>query len=355
MRAIQVKQAGGTFEVVQLPIPSPGILQQILTRALVDRPPPEPSQVLIKVAACGVCGGDEVCRSGIPGMTYPRVPGHEAVGSIVTLGENVGARWSIGQRVGVGWHAGRCENSDACEHCRRGEFFVCSKATGTGLTVDGGLAEYIVADQTALIRIPENLSSVQAAGLLCAGLTVFNAIRLSHIRPGDTLAIAGIGGLGHLALQFGKKFGYRVVAISSSPQKRNDCLERFGAHVFIDSSSEDVPMRLAELRPTLILGTSVDAKSITDLTPTYPSNAQLIILSEPPTANGTLAIPYIPLLFNRNSIAGFTAGTSADAEHALRAADLVGIGVQTEEYPLESAEEAFETMRAARYRRVIVM
>ncbi|KAJ7662593.1 zinc-type alcohol dehydrogenase [Mycena polygramma] len=336
MKGIHVNQAGGPFEVVELPMPTPGR-----------------GQVLIKVYACGICGGDEVCRSGLfPGMNYPRVPGHEAVGRITGLGEDVGLAWGVGQRVGVGWHAGRCNNSEACEHCRRGNFFVCAKATGTGLIVDGGLAEYMVADQTALVAIPDALDSVQAAGLLCAGLTVFNAIRLSSIRPGDTLAVAGIGGLGHLALQFGRKFGYRVVAISASPGKKADCLERFGAHIFIDASTVDVPSRLAELRPKLILGTSVDAKSITDLTPTWPSDARLIILSEPPTA--TLEIPYTPLLFNRNSIAGFTAGTSADAEDALRVAEMVGVVVQTETYPLERAEEAFSSIREARYRRVVV-
>ncbi|KAJ7088026.1 zinc-type alcohol dehydrogenase [Mycena belliarum] len=337
MRAIQVKKAGGPFELVQLPTPQPG-----------------PAEVLIKVIACGICGGDEVCRSGLfPGMSYPRIPGHEAVGTIIARGERVGSAWAMGQRVGVGWHAGRCESSEACEHCRRGNFFVCVKATGTGLTVDGGLAEYMVADQTALIPIPDALDSVQAAGLLCAGLTVFNAMRLSSIRPGDTLAVSGIGGLGHLALQFGVKFGYRVVAISSSASKRFDCLEKFGAHVFIDAKQENVPQRLANLRPKLILGTSVDAKSITDLTPTWPSDAQLLILAEPPTT--TLEIPYIPLLFNRNSIAGFTAGTSADAEDALRVADMVGVVVQTETYALEDAEAAFNTIRGARYRRVVVM
>ncbi|KAJ6567943.1 zinc-type alcohol dehydrogenase [Mycena vulgaris] len=337
MRAIQVQEAGGSFVAVDVPIPEPG-----------------PGQVSIKVIACGVCGGDEVCRSGLfPGMKYPRVPGHEAVGTITVLGNGVGPAWVPGQRVGVGWHAGRCDNSQACEHCRRGNFFVCPKATGTGLTVDGGLAEYMVADQTALIAIPDTLDSIQAAGLLCAGLTVFNAIRLSSIRPGDTLAVAGIGGLGHLALQFGRKFGYRVIAISSSSEKKSDCLEKFGAHVFIDAAQECVPMRLAELRPKLILGTSVDAKSITDLTPTWPSDAQLLILAEPPTS--TLEIPYIPLLFNRNSVAGFTAGTSADAEDALRVADMVGVVVQTEVYPLERAEEAFKTIREARYRRVVVL
>ncbi|KAJ7702701.1 zinc-containing alcohol dehydrogenase, partial [Mycena rosella] len=313
-----------------------------------------PGQVLLKVLACGICGGDEVCRSGVfPGMTYPRIPGHEAVGILTALGTNVGSMWSLGQRVGVGWHAGRCNTSEACEHCRRGNFFVCNKATGTGLTVDGGLAEYMVADQTALIAIPDTLDSIQAAGLLCAGLTVFNAIRLSSIRPGDTLAVAGIGGLGHLALQLGRKFGYRVLAISSSSAKKADCLEKFGAHVFIDSTQDNVPARLAELRPKLILGTSVDAKSLVDLTPTWPSGAQLLVLSEPPTA--TLEIPYIPLLFNRNSIAGFTAGTSADAEDALRVAEMVGVVVQTETYPLERAEEAFSTIRDARYRRVVVL
>ncbi|KAJ7775976.1 zinc-type alcohol dehydrogenase [Mycena maculata] len=337
MRAIQVKRPGGSFEIVEIPTPTPG-----------------PGQVLIKVTVCGICGGDEVCRSGLfPGMRYPRVPGHEAVGTIILLGQHVGSRWGLGQRVGVGWHAGRCDNSEACEHCRRGSFFVCTKATGTGLTADGGLAEYMVADQTALVAIPDALDSIQAAGLLCAGLTVFNAIRLSSIRPGDTLAVAGIGGLGHLGLQFGRKFGYRVVAVSSSSAKEADCLGRFGAHVFVDASKEDVPARLAELRPKLILGTSVDAKSITALTPTWPSDAQLLILSEPPTA--TLEIPYIPLLFNRNSIVGFTAGTSADAEDALRVAEMVGVEVQTETYPLEQAEEAFRTIRAARYRRVIVL
>ncbi|KAF7292582.1 alcohol dehydrogenase [Mycena indigotica] len=288
-------------------------------------------------------------------MVYPRIPGHEVVGTVHGIGPHVSARWRLGQRVGVGWHAGRCENSEACDACRRGEFFVCPKATGTGLTVDGGLAEYMLADQTALVAIPEDIPSTQAAGLLCAGLTVFNAIRLSNIRPGDTIAVAGIGGLGHLALQFGKKFGYRVVAISSSPHKRQDCLEQFGAHIFIDSSAENVPALLAELRPTLILGTSVDAKSITELTPSYPSNAQLVILSEPPTRDGTLSIPYLPLLFNRNSVAGFTAGTAVEAEHALRVAQLVGITVQVEEYPLEAAEEAFATIKNARYRRVVVM
>ncbi|KAF7329313.1 alcohol dehydrogenase [Mycena kentingensis (nom. inval.)] len=338
MRAIHVKQPGGSFELVEIPVPEAG-----------------PSQVLLKVEACGICGGDEVCRSGLfPGMKYPRVPGHEAVGTIVSKGARVGDAWDVGQRVGVGWHAGRCENHEACEHCRRGQFFVCPKAVGTGLTVDGGLAEYMTADQTALIQIPDSLSTVQAAGLLCAGLTVFNAIRLSHIRPGETLAVAGIGGLGHLALQFGKKCGYRVVAISSSPDKKSDCLERFGAHVFIDSTIENVPARLAQLRPTLILGTSVDERSLTQLTPRYPSCAQLVILSEPPT--DTLTIPYLPLLFNRNSIAGFTAGTSADAEDALRAAELVGVEVQTEIFPgLERAEEAFSGTRAARYRRVVVL
>ncbi|KAJ6479722.1 zinc-type alcohol dehydrogenase [Mycena sanguinolenta] len=337
MRAIQVKQAGGSFELVEIPTPTPGS-----------------GQVLIKVIACGICGGDEVCRSGMfPGMTYPRIPGHEAVGVVTALGDHVGAAWVVGQRVGVGWHAGRCDNSEACEHCRRGNFFVCTKATGTGLTIHGGLAEYMVADQTALVAIPDTLDSIQAAGLLCAGLTVFNAIRLSSIRPGDTLAVAGIGGLGHLALQFGRKFGYRVVAISSSSVKRSDCLNKFGAHVFIDATTEDVPARLAELRPKLTLGTSVNAKSITDLAPTWPSNAQLLILSEPPTV--TLEIPYIPLLFNRNAIAGFTAGTAADAEDALRAAELVGVVVDTETYPLERAEEAFSTIREARYRRVVVL
>ncbi|KAJ7120712.1 zinc-type alcohol dehydrogenase [Mycena crocata] len=365
MRALQVKHAGGSFELVDIPIPTPG-----------------PGQVLIRVIACGICGGDEVCRSGVfPGMTYPRVPGHEVIGLINALGDEVGSAWAVGQRVGVGWplqHLGslralpsrellRMRQSDGHRSALLSDFLVIPdpfqikyyiafadpRSVLTGLTVDGGLAEYMVADQTALVVIPETLSFVDAAVLLCAGLTVFNAIRLSSILPGDTLAVAGIGGLGHLALQFGHKFGYRAVAISSSPEKRSDCLDKFGAHVFIDATTEDVPARIAELRPKLILGTSVDAKSITNLTPTWPSSSQLLILSEPPTA--TLEIPYIPLLFNRNSIAGFTAGTSADAEDALRVAEMVGVVVEAETYPLERAEEAFSTMREARYRRVVVL
>src|SRR6266478_1283800 len=226
MKVAQVPKAGADFEIVEREIPQPG-----------------PGQVRIRVQACGVCHSDMLTKSGaMPGIVYPRVPGHEVAGVIDAVGDGV-TGWSEGTRVGVGWHGGYCGRCDAC---RRGNFFACVLGRVTGLTYDGGYADFLIADATAIARIPDGLSAVDAAPLVCAGVTTFNSLRNSGARPGDTVAILGLGGLGHLGVQFAAKMGFRVVAIARGTDKEPLARE-LGAHHYIDSAASDPSAELLKL------------------------------------------------------------------------------------------------------------
>ena len=331
MNAVQVAEPGADLEMVQTEIPEPG-----------------EQEVLLKVEACGVCHGDAIPMHGrYPGLSYPRVPGHEVVGVVAKRGARVGG-WDVGARVGVGWSGGHCM---VCEACAEGDYQSCEDSLVTGLSADGGYAEYMVARSSALVNIPDELSSVDAAPLLCAGATTFSALKHSGASGGDTVAIHGIGGLGHLALQYASRLGYRTVALSRGPQKEPLARE-LGAHVYIDTDATDAAAALQELGGArVILCTAPNVKAIAGLIDGLGMDGQLIIvagLSE-------------PLSFYPGRL--FRGGRSVKGWHGQRPADAVefslrfGIMPTIETFPLERAAEAFEKMMSAtvRFRSVLTM
>lgn len=332
MKAVEVKQAGGPLE-------------------LVERDVPEPSEghVLIKIQACGICHSDVLTKEGLwPGLRYPRVPGHEIAGVIDSLGAGVEG-WQAGQRVGVGWHGGHCGK---CEHCRQGDFVLCQRALVPGISYDGGYAEYMVAPVEALARIPDDLSDVDAAPLLCAGITTFNALRNSGARAGDVVAILGIGGLGHLGVQFAQKMGFRTVAIARGQDKAT-LAKQLGAHHYIDSKVENVAEALQALGGArVILATVTSGKAMSAAVGGLGLNGKLIMvgLSEEP-----VEVPIAQFIMGRNSVQGWPSGTSADSQDTLAFSALTGIKPMIEEFPLSRATEAYDRMMsgAARFRVVL--
>jgi len=333
MRVVQVTRPNGSLEIVEREIPEPGA-----------------ASVRIKVEACGVCHSDSVTKEGTwPGIQYPRVPGHEIAGVIDAVGAGVAA-WTSGQRVGVGWHGGHC---GYCDSCRRGDFVTCQVAPQVpGIAYDGGYAEYMIAPASALALIPEGLSAVDAGPLMCAGITTFNSLRNSGARPGDLVAILGIGGLGHLGIQFAAKMGFRTVAIARGTDKE-PLARKLGAWSYIDSKTQDPAAELLKLggaKVVLATVTSGDAMSAT--LGGLGVNGKLIILG---AAAEPLQVPAIPLLLGRRSILGWPSGNSIDSQDTLAFSKLTGVRAMTEVFPLERAAEGYEHMMSgkARFRAVL--
>ncbi len=331
-RAVQVSAPGAPFELV--------------TR---DVPPPSSGQVRIRVQACGICHSDSLAKEGLwPGIPYPVVPGHEVVGLIDAVGDGV-AEWHVGQRVGVGWFGGNC---GVCEPCRRGDFVLCKKLSVPGLTYDGGYADYMTVPTEALAAVPETLSSAEAAPLLCAGITTFNALRNSKARAGDLVAVLGIGGLGHLGIQFAAKMGFHTVAIARGQDKAKLALE-LGAHDYIDSKTQDVAASLGAMGGAkLILATVTNTDAMTAAVGGLGSRGTLLVVGASPEP---LKIPPIQLIMQSQSIQGWASGTSIDSEDTLKFSALTGVRPLIERYPLERAAEAYERMMSggARFRVVV--
>jgi len=324
MKAIQVSAPGAEFELVNREIPEP-----------------KSGEVLIKVQACGVCHGEAVIKGGhFPGLTYPRIPGHEVMGIIDRLGPNVN-EWQIGQRIGVGWHGGHCFK---CPACRRGDFMACANSLTTGITVDGGYAEYMIARCEVLVNIPEELDTYEGAPLLCAGRTVFGALKYSSARGGDLVAIHGIGGLGHLALQYSLKLGFKTVALSRGTDKKDLSL-KLGAHFYINTSSGDAAMKLLEMGGArVILCTAPDSKAITELIDGLGRNGQIIIVAAPQEM-----MQFHPGLLMKGN-RSIEAWVSGNIEEAINFSLLEKVTPMVEFFPLEQAAMAFEKMMTAKVR-----
>src|SRR6185369_4809852 len=332
MKAAQVSKPGGRLELVERPIPEPG-------RA----------QVRIKVEACGVCHSDVMVKDGLwPGLQYPRIPGHEIAGRVDVVGPDV-VNWKAGQRVGVGWHGGHCFT---CDPCRRGDFILCQFEKITALAFDGGYAEYMVAPAEAVAAIPDELPAAEAAPLLCAGITVYNALRNAHARAGDLVAVQGIGGLGHLRIQYARQMGFRTVGIGRGGDKE-PLARKLGAHAYVDTSASPPAAQLQELGGArVILATAPDAKAIAALVDGLAPGGKLVVVGvslEP----FTISLPQ--LVLTRRSIQGWPSGTAKDSEDTLRFSVLTGVRPMLERYPLERAAEAYEQMISGRARFRVVL
>jgi D-arabinose 1-dehydrogenase-like Zn-dependent alcohol dehydrogenase len=334
MKVAQISKAGGDFEIVDRPIPDPG-----------------PGEVRIKVHACGVCHSDVLTKEGAwPGIQYPRVPGHEVAGVVDEVGTGV-SEWKKGQRVGVGWHGGQ---DNTCSSCRRGDFRNCRNAKIAGISYDGGYQQYMIAPIEALAAIPETLSDVEAAPLLCAGITTFNALRHSGAMPGDLVAVQGVGGLGHLGIQFANKFGYRVAAIGRGPG--NAALaKKLGASLYIDSGATNAAAELQKLGGAqVILATAPSSKAMSELIDGLGPNGKLMVVG---AASEPIEVTPIQLIVGVRSIQGWYSGTPTDSEDTLRFAELSGVRPMIETYPLEKAGEAYARMMSghAQFRVVLTM
>jgi propanol-preferring alcohol dehydrogenase len=326
MRAVQVSKAGGPFEIVERDIPEPGR-----------------GQVRVKIEACGVCHSDALVRGGhFPGLVLPRVPGHEIAGRVDAIGHDVTA-FTPGDRIGVGWHGGHCFQCDAC---RRGLFINCSQEKITGIHHDGGYAEYAVVPAESLARIPEGLGAIEAGPLLCAGITTFNSLRNSGARPGDTVAVQGIGGLGHLAIQFASKMGFRTVALSRGADKE-ELARKLGAHVYVDTATTTAAEGLSKLGGAdLVLATAPHSEAIASTIEGLKPRGKLLIV----------AAPFEPLttsvftLLSGKTIAGWPSGSAIDSEDTMRFSSLTGVRPRVEVFKLEQAEEAFVKVMENRVR-----
>jgi len=333
MRVVQITRANGPFEIVEREIPEPGA-----------------GSVRIKVEACGICHSDSFTKQGTwPGIKYPRVPGHEIAGFIDAVGTGV-VGWTRGQRVGVGWHGGHC---GYCDSCRRGDFVTCQIALQVpGIAYDGGYAEYVIAPAGALALIPEGLSAVDAGPLMCAGVTTFNPLRNSGARPGDLVAVLGIGGLGHLGIQFAAKMGFRTVAIARGMDKE-PLARKLGAGSYIDSNAQDAAAELLKLGGAkAILATVTSGNAMSAVLGGLGVNGKLIIVGaadEPVQVNAGLFIA------GRRSIVGWPSGNSIDSQDTLSFSVLTGVRSMNEIFPLERAAEAYEHMMSgkARFRAVL--
>jgi propanol-preferring alcohol dehydrogenase len=320
--------------------------QLVPTTLPVEDPPP--GHVRIRVEACGVCHSDAATVEGVLPIEFPRVPGHEVVGRIDAVGVGVEA-WRKGDRVGVGFLGGQCNH---CAQCRRGDFVNCENQALTGVHVDGGYAEMLIAKATGLIAVPSELDSIEAAPLLCAGLTTFNALRNAPARPGDLVAIGGLGGLGHLAVQYARQMGFHVVAIARGPEK-GDLAKQFGAHEYIDSLATDPAEALTALGgATVILGTAADSEANARLVPGLAPRGTLIVVG---VGEEPLAIAGPDLLFGSRGLAGVMTGSSADGEDTLNFSALQDVRAQIEVRGLSEAPQAYSRMLAneARFRIVL--
>ncbi|HEX7287456.1 MAG TPA: alcohol dehydrogenase [Candidatus Angelobacter sp.] len=334
MKTAQVPKPGADFQIVERAVPQPGA-----------------GQVRIKVQACGVCHSDVFTKEGSwPGIQYPRVPGHEVAGIIDELGAGVSA-WKKGQRVGVGWHGGQ---DNTCLSCRRGDFRNCQNLQIPGISYDGGYQQYMVAPVEALVAIPDSLNDAEAAPLLCAGITTYNALRHSGAFPDDLVAVEGIGGLGHLGIQFGNKFGYKVAAIGRGPETAA-LAKKLGASVYIDSAATNAAEALQKLGGAkVILATAPSSKAMSELIDGLGPNGKLMVVG---AAFDPIEVTPVQLIRGSRSIQGWAAGTPTDSEDTLRFAELTGVRPMIEKYPLEKAAEAYARMMSgkAQFRAVLTM
>jgi D-arabinose 1-dehydrogenase-like Zn-dependent alcohol dehydrogenase len=334
MKAAQIAKPGGDFQIVEREIPRP-----------------EAGQVRIKVLACGVCHSDVFTKEGLwPGIQYPRVPGHEIVGFIDELGPGV-SEWKQSRRVGVGWHGG---HDNTCLSCRRGDFRNCSNLKVPGISYDGGYQQYMVAPMEALTTMPEGLADAEAAPLLCAGITTYNALRHSGALPGDLVAVLGIGGLGHLGIQFANKFGYKVAAVGRGSESAT-LAKKLGASVYIDNKETNPAEALQLLGGAqVILATAPSSKSMTELIDGLAPNGKLMVIG---VTSDPIEVTPLQLINGSKSIQGWASGTPADEEDTLRFAELSGVRPMIETFPLEKAGEAYERMMSgkAQFRVVLTM
>jgi D-arabinose 1-dehydrogenase-like Zn-dependent alcohol dehydrogenase len=332
MRAVQVTKPKGPFEIVERDIPEPGA-----------------GSVRIKVQACGVCHSDSLTKEGQwPGIEFPRVPGHEVVGLIDAVGPNV-AGWTVGERVGVGWNGGYC---GYCDACRRGDFFACQTAMRvTGITSDGGYADYLIAQSSAVARVPKELSEIDAAPLLCAGVTTFNALRHSGAGPGEVVAVLGLGGLGHLGVQYAAKMGFKTVAIARGKDKE-PLARKLGASHYIDSQAQDPAAELARLGGAkAILATATSSDAMKSVLGGLAINGTMLVIG----AVGSLEVDPIFLITGSRSVKGWYSGVSSDSQDALRFSALTGVRSMNEVLPLERANEAYERMMSGKARFRVVL
>jgi D-arabinose 1-dehydrogenase-like Zn-dependent alcohol dehydrogenase len=323
---MQISRPGGTFEEVERPVPEP--------RA---------REIRIRVEACGMCHSDAFVKAGqFPGLALPRIPGHEIAGRIDAVGAEVSG-WQRGQRVGVGWYGGHCGQ---CLACRRGDFMNCAAGGITGITFDGGYAEYVVVPVAAVVRVPDELEPAQAGPLLCAGITTFNALRNSGARPGDTVAVLGIGGLGHLAIQYASKLGFRTVALSRGADKEALARE-LGAHDYVDTQRVPAAEGLQRLGGAhLVLATAPHAESIAAAVAGLAPRGKLLIVAAPVEPMQISAL----MLLSGKSIAGWPSGTSIDSEDTLAFSARAGVRPRIETFRLDQAEEAYARMMENRLR-----
>jgi D-arabinose 1-dehydrogenase-like Zn-dependent alcohol dehydrogenase len=334
MKAAQVSKPGGDWELVERDVPEPG-----------------PGEVRVKVEACGICHSDVFVKEGHwPGLKYPRVPGHEIAGRIDAIGDGVTA-WKKSQRVGVGWHGG---HDFVCEHCRRGDFAMCVNRKVTGFDFDGGYAEYLIAPAAALAAIPDELPAEEAGPFMCAGVTVYNALRNSGARGGEVVAIHGIGGLGHLGVQYARQLGFETVAIGRGKDKE-PLARKLGAHHYVDTNAADAVAELQKLGGArVILATAPNAQAISELVDGLSVNGKLLVPAAPAEP---LTVSVLSLIMGRRSVAGWYSGTARDSQDTLQFSALSGVHPMIEKYPLSRVAEAYEQMHSgkARFRVVLTM
>jgi D-arabinose 1-dehydrogenase-like Zn-dependent alcohol dehydrogenase len=333
MRVVQIARPQGPFEIVERPIPQPG-----------------PGSVRIRVQACGICHSDSILKDGVfPGIAYPRVPGHEVAGTIDAVGAGV-AGWRPGQRVGVGWHGGNCGH---CDPCRRGDLFACQTGQITGITFDGGYAEYMIAPASAVALLPAEVPAVEAAPLMCAGVTTFNALRNSGARPGDVVAVLGLGGLGHLGVQYAAKMGFQTVAIARGTDK-GPLAKQLGASIYIDSQAQNPAAELLKLGGAhAILATVTSGEAMSAVQGGLAVNGTLLVIGAAPS----MAVSPLVLIGGRRSVKGWYAGTSIDSQDTVAFSARTGVRSMNENYPLERVSEAYDRMMSgkARFRMVLTI
>jgi len=334
MKVAQVTRAGGPIEIVERPIPEPPA-----------------DWVRIKVQACGVCHSDSLVKEGHwPGILYPRVPGHEVIGVVDALGQGV-TQFKMGQRVGVGWHGGNCGH---CDNCRRGDFFACTVDLKiTGLSFDGGYGEYLIAPSIAIARVPDEMSAVDGAPLLCAGITTFNVLRNSGARAGDTVAVLGLGGLGHLGVQYARKMGFRAVGIARGKDKEPLARE-LGAYHYIDSQAQDPAAELKKLGGAkVILATVTAGDAMSAVQAGLAPNGKLMVIG----AAQSMQVSPLLMIGGKQEIQGWYSGNAVDSQDTLAFSVMTGVRSMNEVYPLERAAEAYDRMMSgkARFRVVLKM
>jgi D-arabinose 1-dehydrogenase-like Zn-dependent alcohol dehydrogenase len=332
MKAAQISRAGGDWELVERDIPEP-----------------DPGQVRVKVEACGICHSDVLVKDGIwPGLQYPRVPGHEIAGRVDAVGANV-TSWAVGQRVGVGWHGGHCF---VCEQCRRGDFAMCVNRKVTGIDFDGGYATHVVVPAAAVAAIPDDMPADEAGPFMCAGVTVFNALRNSGARAGEVVAVHGIGGLGHLGVQYARRMGFNTVAINRGRDKE-ELARQLGAHSYIDATAQDVVAELQKLGgASVILATAPNAQAISGLVDGLAPSGKLLVPAAP---SEPLSINAFSLIMKRSSVAGWYSGTAKDSQDTLEFSALSGVHPMIEKYSLDKVAEAYEQMHSGKVRFRVVL